>query len=520
MSKVIGAREAVALVKPGMTLAVGGFVGCGVPEQLLRALRGRYLETKEPKDLFLVYIAGHGANGVGGMNNLALEGLIRKTYSPHMGGLCPDLGALAAKNSFPAFMMPQGVITHLMRAIASKKIGYITTVGLGTFVDPRQDGGKMNQAAWDSGEEYVELIEVLGQEHLIYKTFPLDVCFIRASYGDEDGNLSCEKEANVLSQFETAMAAKNSGGIVIAEVGRVVERGTLNPHNVIVAGVSVDYVVETAPELYKQSLGLPRFMPEVCGDVRAPLGNMAPAPLDSRKVIGRRCAMELEKNTLVNLGIGIPETVSAVEGEEGIASYLTMTVEAGVLGGVPLGGGAFGCAANPIAIYKHPDMFDVYDGGALALTCLGAAEINAMGDVNVSKFGGRIVGPGGFINIAQGAKKVCFCGNFVAGKFKYEVRDGKLNIIEDTDKIKFVDQIEQITFSGKYAAARSQPVYYVTERAVFQLTAKGIMLVEIAPGVDLEKHILSKMGFKPLISENLKLMDERIFHDRPMGLGF
>lgn len=521
MKAIISPQDAVAMVKPGMTLAVDGFVAYGSPEELLSSLRRRFLETGEPRDLTLVYIAGHGDGGKRGVNHLALEGLIRRTWSPHMGGLCPAIGDLAAREKIESFMVPQGVSSHMMRAIAGQRIGVITTVGVGTFMDPRLDGGKINESARKSGHDHIELLDIKGIPHLLYKAFSIDVCFIKASYADEDGNLSLEKEACVPGQLEMAMATRNSGGIVLAEAGRIVKRGTLNPHNVAVAGIMVDYVVECTPENNRQSLYFDEYRPELCGEIRVPVSQaLTRLPLNDRKVIGRRGAMELQKGTLVNLGLGIPSYVGDVATEEGLVQDLTFTIESGILGGVPLGGTGIGGAINPEAIYKHPDMFDAYDGGALDLTCLGAAEISAAGDVNVSRFGGRVVGPGGFINISQGAKKVCFCGTFTSGKSVMEIKNGRLNIIEDGNPTKFVQEVEQITFSGSYAASMNKTVLYITERAVFRLTPKGLMLVEIAPGVDLEQHILAKMGFTPLIAEDLKEMDARLFRDASMGLCF
>lgn len=519
MKAIVSSQQAVEMVKSGMTLAVDGFVGYSVPEELLAALRERFEQNGNPRDLTVVYIAGHGDGKTRGMNRLAAEGLIKRTYSPHMGGLCPAIGQLAAENKIEAFMVPQGVSAHMMRAIAGQRIGVITTVGLGTFVDPRQEGGKMNEAARKSGDDYVELIEIKGVEHLLYRAFPIDICFLKASYADTDGNLSLEKEACQSGQLEMALATRNSGGIVVAEAGAIVQSGTLKPHNVTVAGHMVDYVVQAGPQHNHQSLYFDTFHPELCGDIRVPTNAaVTRAPLNERKIIGRRGALELRKGSLVNLGLGIPALVGDVANEEGLGESLTFTIESGILGGIPLGGTGIGGAVNPQAIYKHPDMFDAYDGGVLDLTCLGAAEIGPRGDVNVSRFGGRIVGPGGFINICQGAKKVCFCGTFVSGKMKLEIRDGRLNILEDGNGLKFVEKPEQITFSGPYAAARDKAVYYITERAVFKLTQEGLMLTEIAPGVDLEKHILAKMGFRPLISGDLKEMDSRIFRDELMGL--
>jgi len=396
-------------------------------------------------------------------------------------------------------------------------------VGLKTFADPRIEGCKANDAARNSGEEIVEVVHVCGKDQLLYKTFPIDICFLKASFGDEDGNLSLIREGAHADQLEMAAATRNSGGIVIAQVEKIVARNTLPAQEVKVHGFMVDYIVEGKGDNNVQCWLWAGYRPECSGEVRVPVSAIAPEPLTERKVVGRRCAFELKPHTLVNLGIGMPDSVAGVAGEEGFADKITLSIESGILGGVPLPGVGIGGSVNPVAMYKQPDIFDIYDGGGISLSCLGAAQIDPKGNVNVSKFGGRVVGPGGFVNISQNAKKVCFCGTFTAalkgGKAaEYQIKDGKLNILQDADGIKFVNTVEQITFSGEYAVETGQPILYITERAVFKLTPQGLMLIEIAPGVDLDKHILAKMEFKPQIAPDLKTMDARIFRDAPMGL--
>jgi propionate CoA-transferase len=516
MKSVISAKEAAALVKDGMSLAVGGFVGNGVPEDLLIALRERYLETKSPRDLTITHVAGMGDSKTRGVTKLGVEGLIKKIYCAHV-GLEPDIGKLAVENKLAAFIVPQGVVAQMMRAIGSGKPGVITNVGLKTYADPRNEGCKVNDAA-RAMDDIVEVITIGGKEQLFYKAFPIDICFIKASYADEDGNLTLHNEAAHIEQFEMAIAAHNSGGIVIAQVEKIVQRNTLHPQVIKVPGVIVDYIVGGDPKNNYQHYFSVENRPECSGDARIPVSEVAIEKMGPRKVIGRRGAFELKPGMLVNLGIGVPDSVASVANEEGIVDRITLTIENGVMGGIPLPGLGIGVAVNPVAIVKEPDMFDLYDGGGIDLSCLGAAEIDEKGNVNVSKFAGRFVGPGGFINISQNAKEVCFCGTFTAGKAEYEIKDGRLNIIRDGEGIKFVKKVEQITFSGEYAAESGQTILYLTERAVFRLTGEGIVLTEIAPGVDLEKHILAKMEFKPLVAKDLKTMDQRIFRDQPMGL--
>lgn len=516
MSKVITGAQAAAFVKDGMTLGLGGFMGFGVPEELLVALRERFLATQSPKNLTLFHCAAVGDGKERGANHIGLEGLIGKLYCGHI-GLEPALNKLTVANKLATYMVPQGVCTHMLRAIAGKKVGVITHVGLKTFADPRLEGCKANDMA-RAGEDIVEVVNVGGKDLLFYKAFPINLCFIKASVGDEDGNLSLYREAAVSDQLEMASAVHNSGGIVIAQVERLVEKNSIKPHDVKVHGFMVDYVVVGSPQHNRQSFFSDDYMPECCGEIRVPASDIKVAPLTERKVIGRRAAFQLQKGFLVNLGIGIPDQVAAVAGEEGVADQMTLSIESGILGGVPLPGLGTGGSVNPTAIYKQPDIFDVYDGGGIDLTCLGAAQIAPNGNVNVSKFGGRVVGPGGFVNISQNAKRVCFCGTFAAGKMELEIKDGKLNIISDATGIKFVKEVEQVTFSGEYALETGQEVLYITERAVFRLTDKGLTLIEIAPGVNLEKHILPLMEFTPHIAPDLKEMDPRIFREAAMGL--
>ncbi|WP_353095517.1 CoA-transferase [Tissierella praeacuta] len=519
MSKVVSAEYAASLVKDNMTLGIGGFVGCGVPEELLISLKERYEKEQSPKDLTLFHCAAVGDGKTRGANHLGAEGLSKKLICAHI-GLEPALNKLVVENKISAYMIPQGVTSHLLRAIAGKKPGVLTHIGLKTYADPRIEGCKANQSAIDSGDEVVSLVNVEGKDYLLYKSFPIDICFIKGSIGDTSGNISLEKEAVFSDQFEMANATRNSGGIVIAQVEQVVEAGTLKAKDVKVHGFMVDYIVVGRKENNLQVWVSEDYRPELSGECKIPLDSIEVMELNHRKICGRRGALELKKNCLINLGIGIPDAVAAVASEEGLSKDITLSIESGVLGGVPVGGIGIGATVNPESIYKQPDIFDVYDGGGIDLTFLGAAEIDAKGNVNVSKFGGRVVGPGGFINISQNSKKVCFTGTFTAGGLKTSVEEGKLVIVNEGREIKFRNEIEQVTFSAEYASETGQEILYITERAVFKLTKDGIMLTEVAPGIDIEKDILAYMEFKPLISDEVKLMDQRIFIDKPMGISF
>ena len=486
MEKRITAAQAAALVKDGCTLATTGFNGFGCPEDLMMALAEQYDQTGHPLDLTLVKCTSQGDGKGRGISRLAEKpGLFRELIVSHM-GYDPGLRKIVQEEKAACYMLPLGNLMKLFQAIAGGLPGAIATTGLGTFADPRNGGGKINQKAKDAGREVVSLVELGGKECLFYPAFPIDVCFIRATYGDEAGNLSIRDEAMNIEQFEVAAAVHNSGGIVIAQVDKIVKAGTIPPKEVLIHGFMVDYVVEGRPEYSRQSFAADAFRPEIAGLAQVPVEEVPPLSMGPRKICCRRAVMELRPDSLINLGIGMPGGIGAVAQEEGLADLFTVSVECGPIGGVPLGGIDFGAAVNPEAMYRMSD--------------------------------GRMVGPGGFIDITQNARKLCFIGTFTAGKQDVGLRDNGLVIRTQGPQKKFLAEVESITFSGREAVRKGQEVLYITERAVFRLEKEGITLVEIAHGVDLQRDILDQMDFQPVIPEYIRYMDPRLFRPGPMGL--
>lgn len=516
-SKLISSKEAAGLIFDGAVLGVCGFIGTGVAEEIHQRVEQRFLETGKPENLTLVYAAGIGDGGEKGLNHYAHEGLIKKVIGGHW-GLSPKLQPLVAGNKIEAYNLPQGVIAQMFRDSAAGKPRTITHVGLGTFVDPDLDGGKLNDV---TKEEIVEKVSFDDKEYLAYKTQKVDIALIKGTEADENGNISFGKEPLTLEVLSVAMNAKNHGGLVIVQVEKIVKNGTIDPKHVKIPGILVDYVVVAEKaENHMQTFGTQFNDTFVRSDVMVKKESTN-YPLNERKVIARRAAMLLSsEKKVLNYGIGVPEVIAEVLREEGQEQGFTPTIEPGAIGGTPAGGLDFGCSVVPEAIIDQPYMFDFYDGGGIDAAFLGLAQCDSEGNINVSKFGPKIAGCGGFINITQNANDLAFCGTFTAGGLKVKAANGALEILQEGKAKKFIKAVEQITFSGNVARRNGKKVIYITERAVFELRPEGLTLTEIAPGVDLQMDILDQMEFTPLIAEDLKKMDERIFMDQPMGLNF
>ena len=512
-NKVTSVEEAIALVRDNDVITTTGFVQSCIPEALHAALEKRFVDTGHPKDLTLVMCAGAGDSKGLGTGRFHHDGMLKRVIAANFGRM-PGVAQAAKENRICGYNLPQGVISQLYRACAAGQPGLFSKVGLHTYVDPRVSGGKVNEK---TKEDMVKLVEVEGEEWLFYSATRIDVALIRGTSADPFGNITMEKEPLILDAMAQAMAAHNNKGLVIAQVERIVEHGSLSPKSVKVPGILVDcVVVADPPEMHRMNYGVV-YDPALSGEVRVPVEDMDKMPLNERKIIARRAAFELPPNGVINLGVGAPDGIAAIANEEKVTQHITMTTEAGAVGGVLAGGSSFGSSANAHSIIDQNQMFDFYDGGGLDMTCLGMAECDEHGNVNTSRFAGRLNGCGGFINISQNARAVVFAGTFTAGGLKIQIEDGNLRILSEGRQRKFVNNVEEATFSGSYAKQKRQPVIYVTERCVFELTPDGLELIEVAPGIDIERDILAHMDFKPVVNKPI-LMDPRIFIDEPMNL--
>lgn len=510
--KLVSATDAVRAVPDGATVIIGGSgAGHALPQMFIDTLAEVYRAEGAPKDLTTVRVVGIGDFAERGFSQLAIPGLMRRTIGSNIGNE-PQLGALIESGEIEAYSFPQGVLSQLCREIAAGRPGLITSVGLDTYVDPRHTGGKQGTAV----EDLVEVVELGGEEWLFFRAFPIDVAVIRGSAIDEDGNLTMDDEAVKGEMLAMAMAARNSGGIVIAQARSLAAAKSLPARSVVVPGALIDiaYLDPAQTQTYATA-----HSPYYSGALRRPSSDGAePLPLDVRKAIARRSLLEFRPGDICNLGFGISQMIGAIAWEEGIENRLVLTVEQGIFGGVPVAGNEGGAGFNYQAMIDQPYMFDFYDGGGLDIASLSFAQIDARGNVNVHKFPGRLRGPGGFPNISSRTGRICFVGTLTTSGLRVDLSDGRLQIESEGTLHKFVENVDEVSFSGAMANRRGQHVLYITERAVFELGEKGVTLIEIAEGLDPESDVIAHMGFVPEVSDQLKTMDQRVFAEGAIGL--
>jgi propionate CoA-transferase len=504
-NKFVTAEAAAALIPDGATVAlIGGGGGLVEATCLHAAVEARFLATGHPRDLTVVHALGIGDRKTKGLNRFAHEGMVRKVIGGHW-VWSPRMQQLARDEKIEAFVMPGGVAMQLFREIGARRPGLFTHVGLDTFVDPRREGGRMNKSAKGN---LADVVTVEGRELLRYKPFKVDVALIRGSFADAHGNVSLDQEPANVDIYAAALAAHNSGGKVIVQVRTAVEVGALPARAVRVPGAIVDAVVVDPG----QSMGYDVvYDPTMSGEMKGPAAPAAPQPFTVRQLIARRAADELVDGAVLNYGFGIPDGVAKLVAERGHLGRYYQTIEHGTYGGELLDGTLFGYAKNATAMIDGPSQFDFYSGGGLDITFLGFGEADRQGNVNVSKLAGVPIGPGGFIDIAQNARKVVFCGTFDAKGTELDIGGGKLTIRRHGDVRKFVEAVEQVTFSGREARRSGQTVLYVTERAVFRLDDDGLVLAEVAPGVDIRRDVIERMAFAPLVPRQPALMSAHHF---------
>lgn len=505
-------------IKSGSTLCTIGMTLVSSCESIFRELDKRFDETGEPNNLTYVHSCGQSDREAGAVWHMAREGLTKRVIGGHW-GLCPRMMDLISSNKVEAYCLPQGQMANLFHSMALREPGKISKIGLGTFIDPRIEGGKMNERT-KAREDIVDVIELDGEEYLRYREIPIDTLLIRGTYADENGNISTEEEAMVLELLPAVMAVKRFGGQVICQVKQILKKGTIDPKRVVVPGVFVDAVVvcENVQKEHRQTSSW-YYDPSYSGQAVAMEGALDPIPLGIRKVIGRRAMMELKKDSIINVGTGIPnDVIGAILAEEDIMEDVTITVESGIYGGIPAGGIDFGISRNPQALIPHDRQFEFYNGAGVDFTFMGAGEMDQEGNVNATRMGGKSPGAGGFIDITTTARNVIFCSTFTGKGLEADFDGEGIHIRREGSIRKLVQSVKQISYNGKLASANGQNMYYVTERAVFRLTEEGPMLIEIARGVDLERDILDQMEFRPLIAKDLKECPTSVYRDGPFGL--
>ncbi|NTZ17460.1 acyl CoA:acetate/3-ketoacid CoA transferase [Paenibacillus sp. JMULE4] len=508
-SKVMTAEEAVANIPDDSTITIGGLISILCPEKVISALGHRFDSCGSPSNLTVItpVRVGWDKERTTGLDHLAKPGMLKRLISGSFNVKeSPRITEMIRSNQIEAYSFSMGTLFHLIRSMAGGNKGMFTQVGLQTYVDPRIEGGRLNERTTESLNE---VIEVAGEEYLYYRPLPVHAAIIRGTTADEDGNVSLEHEPVTLAGLEMAMAAKANGGYVIVQAKRLAAKGSMHPRSIAVPGILVDAVV-IDPE-QKQSL-LEYHHPSWTGEIKAPIDDIAePLPLDTRKIILRRAAEELAPGSVVNLGVGIPVSLPQLLIEEHFFDQVTFSLEHGAVGGIPMGEEVFGAHINPTAILTSPQAFDYYHSGSLSASLLGFAQIDGAGNVNVSKFNGIFRGSGGFIDIVHRTKKILFCGTLTSGGLEVRIRDGKLAVVKEGRHKKFIPQVEHLTFNADAARQKGQAPLYITERAVFRLGEEGLVLAEYAPGIDIEKEILPYIDFPVTIDPAVRPMSSHIF---------
>jgi propionate CoA-transferase len=510
--QIVSVDQAVQLVKSGDTILIGGSGGGhAVPEALIVGLEKRFLSEAEPRDITLLHPVGLGDNKSQGVGHLAYTGLLKRIVTGALVNT-PAIAEMAIQDTVEAYTLPQGALSQLMREMAAGRPGLVSHVGLHTFVDPRYGGGRQSNSAQD---DLIEVVQLAGKEWLFYKPFKVDIAFLRGTTADEDGNITMEQEAVFGEMLSMAQATRRAGGVVIVQVARIAQKNSLNPKQVKIPAMLVDLVVVDPDQ---RQTYLTEYSPAYAGELRVPMSEITPLPFDARKVIARRAAMELFPGAVCNLGAGVSTGIANVAAEEGFLDHIVLTNEQGLIGGAPASGVDAGAATNYSAMIDQPYQFDFYDGGGLDLAFLSFAQVDANGSVNVSRFGRRIIGVGGFQHIAQNAKKVVFSGTLTAGGVDIDWVKGRTVIKNEGRHRKFVSLLEQTSYNGEYAWNQGQVVIFITERAVFQRGPEALELIEIAPGLDITKNVFDHMEFKTKVSPDLKEMAPRLFHPKVMAL--
>ena len=505
--KVVTATEAASLLRDDWVVAASGFGGFGHPEALTDAIEKRFLAEARPRNLSLLFAASNGDRRARGMNHFAHEGLIRRVIAGGWRGT-PMLGALALKGSIEAYNWPQGVLCQLFRASAARHPGVITRTGLGTFVDPRLEGGRLNER---SARNALKVLNIGGEDFLLYPAQRIDCALVRGTTADAKGNVTLEHEAFPQEMLAIAQAARNSGGIVIAQV-KALAHNAAESQRVRIPGFLVDYVVVCeSPDQHWMSWG-EMHNPAYLGQAKAAAPVARAGPVDANLVIQRRSFLELvnSRGAVVNVGIGIPAGLPGLARAQGYDDF-TLTIESGVVGGVAAEELSFGAASRPDAVIEQAAMFDFYSGGGLDLSFLGMLQFSVTGDVNVGRLKDQIFGVGGFIDIAQNTRAVCFLGSFTAGGLEIEASGGRLRIVREGRTRKLLPRVEQVAFNGKVGVERGQRALYVTERAVFELQREGLLLREVAPGIDIARDVVAMLPPGIVVPAQPAEMDARIF---------